>query len=102
MMKHYVFLPLALVFLSTSGCKRERLDLEGDNARINYSVGYQVGDDLRRQGVEIDPEIVARGVADAISGAQPAMTPPQMRKALVDLQDQAEEPEKDEAGAPTE
>jgi FKBP-type peptidyl-prolyl cis-trans isomerase FklB len=64
----------------------EPLKLEDENARISYSVGYQVGGDFNTQGVAIDLDVLARGAADAIAGAEPLMTPQEMRKELTDLQ----------------
>jgi FKBP-type peptidyl-prolyl cis-trans isomerase FklB len=88
---------LLMAFAATSATADDGLELDDDNARINYSVGYQVGNDFRRQGVEIDPEIVARGIADAMSGTQPAMSSLEMRKELTDLQRRVTEARK--AGA---
>jgi FKBP-type peptidyl-prolyl cis-trans isomerase FklB len=88
---------LLMAFAATSATADDGLKLDDDNARINYSVGYQVGNDFRRQGVEIDPEIVARGIADAMSGTQPAMSSLEMRKELTDLQRRVTEARK--AGA---
>ena len=31
-------------------------NLGNEKAKVNYSVGYQIGDDFKRQGVEINPE----------------------------------------------
>lgn len=60
-------------------------DLSSDNAKINYSVGYQIGGDFKVQGVEMQPELVIRGIQDALSGATPLMTPEDMRTTMGDL-----------------
>jgi FKBP-type peptidyl-prolyl cis-trans isomerase FklB len=74
------------VVLASGVCSAEPpVELKHLNDRINYSVGYQVGSDLSRQGVEIDPAIVARGVEDALSGTEPRLTPEEMQKTLVEL-----------------
>jgi len=86
-MKGAFFLsPLLLALVSAPAPAEEPLKLEDESARINYSVGYQVGGDFKRQGREIDLDILVQGVADAISGAEPAMTPQEMRKELTELQ----------------
>jgi len=59
--------------------------LETEKVRINYSVGYQIGGDFKRQGVEIDPKMLVRGIEDALSDEEPLMTPEEMRTTLVDL-----------------
>ena len=76
----------SLVLVSMPALAQEAVKLEDENARINYSVGYQVGGDFRRQGIELDPEVVANGIEDALSGNKPLMTPVEMRKALTELQ----------------
>ena len=74
--------------LASGVCSAEPpVELKHPNDRINYSVGYQIGSDLSRQGVEIDPAIVARGVEDAQSGTEPRLTPEEMRNTLVELKD---------------
>ena len=57
---------------------------QGD--KVNYSIGYQIGSDFRRQGVDIDPEIVLKGVQDALSGDEPLLKPDEMRATLAELQ----------------
>lgn len=63
--------------------------LEDEKQKLSYSIGYQVGGDFRRQGLEIDPELVVKGVLDAQAGSEPLMTPEEMRQALTELKRQA-------------
>ena len=81
-----IFPLLCLTFVTVNVPAENAQTLADENARINYSVGYQVGGDFKRQGVELDPEIVARGVADALAGTEPLMTPAEMNKELSALQ----------------
>jgi len=71
-------------------------DLREPTAKTNYSVGYQVGSDFRRQGVEIDPERVVQGIQDTLSGAHPQMTPEAMKETLAALGQRVAEQEKRE------
>ncbi len=59
--------------------------LKDETDKINYSLGFQYGSDLSRQGVEARQEILIRGLMDAISGAQPQISQEQMRSTLLDL-----------------
>jgi len=63
-----------------------KLNLKDDKVRLSYSVGYQVGGDFLRQGTDINPELLLKGVDDALAGNEPLMTPEEMRTTLVDLQ----------------
>jgi len=64
----------------------ERFSPKDDQDIVNYSIGYQVGGDFRRQGIEIDPASLVRGVQDALAGTEPEMTPQEMNTTLSDLQ----------------
>jgi FKBP-type peptidyl-prolyl cis-trans isomerase FklB len=63
----------------------EALNLDNETARINYSLGYQIGGDLKRQGIESNSMAIVKGIEDAIAGAEPLMQPEAMRTTLTDL-----------------
>jgi FKBP-type peptidyl-prolyl cis-trans isomerase FklB len=75
----------ALTIMPGIACAGDPLKLDNQTARINYSLGYQIGGDFKRQGVEINAAAVVRGIEDALSGAEPLMPPEEMRSALVEL-----------------
>ena len=66
-------------------CADESLKLDDDTARINYSLGYQIGGDFKRQGVEMNSEVIIKGIEDALSGAEPLMPPQEMNATLMEL-----------------
>jgi FKBP-type peptidyl-prolyl cis-trans isomerase FklB len=68
----------------------EKPELATDKEKINYSIGYQIGGDFKRQGVELDPDLVVKGIQDAVQGKTPRMTATEMRKTLVDLKKKIE------------
>ena len=61
-------------------------DLSADEAKLGYSIGYQVGGDFRRQSIPIDPELAVWGVKDGLTGSTSALTEDEMLRALTDLQ----------------
>jgi FKBP-type peptidyl-prolyl cis-trans isomerase FklB len=76
---------VALAVLAASSAAAEALDLEDETTRINYSVGYQIGGDFKRQGVALDAEAVVRGIEDALAGEEPQIPQPEMHQTLVEL-----------------
>ena len=60
-------------------------NLEGEAARISYSLGYQIGGDFKRQQVEMEPAAVVQGIRDALSGAEPQVSSAEMNETLVRL-----------------
>jgi FKBP-type peptidyl-prolyl cis-trans isomerase FklB len=67
------------------------LDFEDDTTRISYSLGYQIGGDFKRQGVEMNADAVVRGIEDALAGADPKMTTEEMLAMLMALKKQVTE-----------
>jgi len=59
--------------------------LADDTARINYSVGYQVGSDFRYQEIELRPEAVIQGILDAMSDGESMLTAAEMKQVTADL-----------------
>lgn len=88
-MRLSLYLPVLLIWsASTALPAAEDLDLEEPTTRINYSLGYQIGGDFKRQGVEMDPAAVVKGIEDALSGAEPLMPPGEMNATLMELKRQ--------------
>jgi FKBP-type peptidyl-prolyl cis-trans isomerase FklB len=61
-------------------------NLKDPKAQASYAIGLSIGAGLRRDGITIDPALLAQGVKDATTGAQPLLTEEQMRQALTQLQ----------------
>ena len=81
-----LFVAAASAVLLLGACNPDQKpQLQDENDRVNYSLGQQIGGDFKRQGVEIRPELVVKGIQDALSGAEPLMTQEEMNKTLMDL-----------------
>ena len=59
--------------------------LKDDAARLNYSVGYQIGSDFKQQEFEVRPEVVLKGIEDAMSGNKGLMSKAEMRQTMADV-----------------
>ena len=88
-----LFTVLSLSSLPLTACSQEppAAAPSDEKERLGYSIGYQVGSDFHRQGIDIDAEMLARGVRDALAGKDPALTPDQMRTTLTEVQRKAME-----------
>jgi len=85
-MRYLLAMVLSVILMSNLCLAEEKLNLKHEKAKVNYSVGYQIGDDFKRQGVEINPEALVKGIRDAISEKTPLMTAEEQRATLVNLQ----------------
>jgi FKBP-type peptidyl-prolyl cis-trans isomerase FklB len=82
----WVIAGCALLAMSAAGSAEEgKLDFQDETTRINYSLGYQIGGDFKKQGVEIDAEAVTQGIKDALAGGEPQMPRDEMHATLVAL-----------------
>jgi len=76
---------LVVAFLSGICLAGEKPALKDGKEKINYSIGYQIGGDFKRQGIELETDLLVKGIQDAVGGAEPRIPPQEMRKTLVDL-----------------
>lgn len=60
--------------------------LKDQKAKDGYAIGYQIGEDFKRHNLALDPDMIARGVRDALTKRKPLMSPDERRAALVDLE----------------
>ena len=86
MMNTKVLLALPMLGLLGGVCSAaEPLKLETENEKINYSVGYQLGGDFKRQEVEIKSDMLLQGIEDAITGDKPFLDEQERRATLMAL-----------------
>jgi len=84
-MKVWIVGVLGLVFFAGVCVAQETPGPKDEKERINYSVGYQLGGDFKRQDLALDPKMLVKGIEDALAEKEPLMTPEQMRTTLVEL-----------------
>jgi FKBP-type peptidyl-prolyl cis-trans isomerase FklB len=87
MRNHSTIIPLLLAGLMAgpAALAEETPKLEDPTARTSYSLGFQMGQDLKRQNVTLDREALVRGLEDGRSGAEPRMAPEDMKALLADV-----------------
>jgi FKBP-type peptidyl-prolyl cis-trans isomerase FklB len=83
-MKKWIMPFLIAALLAGVGFAGETVRLKDENDRVNYSYGFQIGDNLKQKGVIVDTEILMKGIQDALSGAQPLMTQKEIHETLVE------------------
>jgi len=53
--------------------------------RVSYSLGYQIGDDFKKENRDIDPEAFLKGVKDALAQIKPEISPDEMNSTLLKM-----------------
>ncbi|UCH44319.1 MAG: FKBP-type peptidyl-prolyl cis-trans isomerase [Nitrospiraceae bacterium] len=85
-MKHIFIIVLNFIMLIGISSAGENLELEDEKIRFSYSIGYQVGGDFLRQGKDINPDVLLKGVLDALADKEPLMKRKEMNITLVNFQ----------------
>jgi len=52
----------------------------------SYALGMKIAADLKAQGIDVEPALVARGIKDSLSGAKPLLTDDEAKADLTELQ----------------
>ena len=62
------------------------LVLKTNRDKASYAIGLQIGEGLKRQGLDIDPKLLAAGISDTLAGRKPVLTDEQLQAALAEFQ----------------
>jgi FKBP-type peptidyl-prolyl cis-trans isomerase FklB len=76
---------LAVVLLPGICWSEEKPEIDAPADRAGYSLGYQIGGDLKRQDTEIDGDALLRGLRDGLQGTDPSLDSEEMSAILVGL-----------------
>lgn len=71
-----------------TGAGSSNLALPTEKDKVSYAIGVNIGSILHRQAIQVDPNIVARGLNDALTGSKPLLTDDQVRVILAQVQQQ--------------
>ncbi len=59
-----------------------------DKEKQSYAIGENIGNNLKSDGLDVDPNIVAQGLKDAMTGAKSQMSDAEMQEAMGKLREQ--------------
>lgn len=74
-------LPLILFSISSLALAEEAA-LSTSKQKLSYTVGYQIGQSIKRQGLEVDTDVVGQAIKDVMTDAQPKLKPEEMQAAV--------------------
>jgi FKBP-type peptidyl-prolyl cis-trans isomerase FklB len=86
MLMKYFVIPVIISSLIIGVCfAGEKVQLQDENDRLNYSYGFQIGETLKLQGLNVNLDAMLKGIQDALSGTEPLMTSKEIRETLVEF-----------------
>ena len=85
-MKYLLTTLLSIAFLFSVCHAQEKLELKDQKDKESYSLGYQFGQNLKFQGVDINLGVYTSGIKDALGGKEPQMSQEDIRATIAGLQ----------------
>jgi len=85
-MKLKLIVVLGIVFWVSYVNAQENLALKSQKDKVSYIIGMDIGTNLKKQSIDIDTNIFAKGVKDALSGGKPLLTEQEIQETMVAFQ----------------
>ena len=85
-MKYALVAILGIGFLFSVCSAGEKLELKDQKDKESYSLGYQFGQSLKAQGVDVNLQVYNSGIQDGLGGKEPQMTSEEIRATMTSLQ----------------
>ena len=73
------------------------MTLKTQKEKFSYALGMNIGNGMHRQGVDIDPNILVRGMKDALAGRKPLLTEDEARAAVMQVQNEVRQKQQEKA-----
>ncbi|MBV9008627.1 MAG: FKBP-type peptidyl-prolyl cis-trans isomerase [Verrucomicrobia bacterium] len=93
-MKSSLIFCLSLSVASTSLFAEDQPALKDSKDKVSYSFGLNVGFNLQRQKIDLNPDAFMAGLKDALSGKQPQLTEEQVREVMTQFQKDMDDKQK--------
>ncbi|MEW6417942.1 MAG: FKBP-type peptidyl-prolyl cis-trans isomerase [Nitrospirota bacterium] len=85
-MKFHLIAVLGLLLLVGQVGAEEKVVLKDQKDKVSYSIGMDIGNNLKKQSIDIDPDILAQGIKDAFSGGKTLLTEQEFRDTMTAFQ----------------
>jgi FKBP-type peptidyl-prolyl cis-trans isomerase FklB len=79
---------LCIALVACQGNSQEKTELKTQKDSVSYSIGLDIGQRLKQQSVDADPDLIARGIKDIGTGGKPLLTEQQAQSVMGAFQQQ--------------
>ncbi len=73
---------LGVLVLVSQVNAQENPVLKTQKDKMSYIIGMDIGNNLKRQSMDIDPNILAKGIKDALAGQKPLLSDQEIRETM--------------------
>jgi FKBP-type peptidyl-prolyl cis-trans isomerase FklB len=73
---------LATVALAATGFAQDKTELKDTKDKVSYSIGLDIGSTFKKQKMDINLDILQKGLKDGVSGAKPLLTEDEVKQTM--------------------
>lgn len=84
-MRHFFAVTMCLLLLAGSGLADDAQVLKSDKDKESYALGYQFGEGIKMQELDLDLDLLFKGVKDAFSGSERLLSQEETKRIISDL-----------------
>ena len=93
-MKLRLIAVLGVLFLVSQVYAQGKVVLKNQKEKVSYIIGMDIGSNMKRQSIDVDPNIFAKGIKDALSGEKPLLTEQEIQETMIAFQREVMEKQK--------
>jgi FKBP-type peptidyl-prolyl cis-trans isomerase FklB len=86
-----------IVLLAGQVVAEETQTLKTEKEKLSYSIGMEIGSNLKRQAIDVEVDLLLKGLKDGFSGGKTLLSPEEVRNVLTTFQKEMMAKQKEEA-----
>ncbi len=98
-MKSRLVIILCIAMAASPAMAGEKKELKTQKDKVSYAIGMDIGNSLKKNELEVDPDVLTGAIKDVLSNSKPRMTDQEAKETLMALQKdrQAKQQERNKA-----
>ncbi len=85
-LRHVSLIAAAATFLTAAPAAFGATTLKTDADKVSYMIGYQIGSNFKRDGLDVDLNMLNNGLKEALAGTKSPLSPEESQKLMAELQ----------------
>jgi FKBP-type peptidyl-prolyl cis-trans isomerase FklB len=90
-MKAWLMVFTCVIFITGQVMAAEKSELKTQKDKISYAIGMDIGSNFKRNSIEVDPDVLLKGIRASLSGEKALMTDQESREMLMAYQKELQE-----------
>jgi len=85
-MRLRLIIVLGILFFVSQVYAEEKLVLKNQKDKMSYIIGMDIGNNLKKQSIDVDPNILSKGIKDALAAGKPLLTEQEISETMAAFQ----------------